>query len=127
MPSKLRLQRIADRIKEEISEMLVTGQISDPRILGIFVTDVNVDRELAFANIFVSALEGEVSQEEIMEGLEHASGFLRSTLAKRIELRTFPRLRFYWDPTPEKAERLERLIDRLNIQPENESETDGES
>ncbi|MBM3138507.1 MAG: 30S ribosome-binding factor RbfA [Chloroflexi bacterium] len=120
MPSKLRLRRIGDRIKEEISEMLVTGKISDPRLVGLFVTEVNVDRELNFANIFVSVIEGEYSPKEILQGMEHASGFLRSTLAKRIELRTFPRLRFFWDPTPERAERIERLIDSL-------SETKGKS
>jgi ribosome-binding factor A len=114
MPSKLRLQRISDRVKREISEMLVTGQISDPRLTGVFITDVKVDRELSFANIFVSAIDGEGSSEAILEGLDHASGFLRSTLAKRIELRSFPRLRFFWDSTPEKAEKIERLIDSIS-------------
>lgn len=114
MPSKLRLQRISDRIKEEISEMLVTGQVNDPRLTGVFVTDVRVDRELSFANIFVSAIEGETSSDLILEGLEHASGFLRSALAKRIELRTFPKLRFHWDITPDRAERIEKLIDSIS-------------
>jgi ribosome-binding factor A len=120
MPSKLRLRRIGDRIKQEISEMLVTGKINDPRLIGLFVTEVNVDRELTFANIFVSAIEGEYSPKEILQGMEHASGFLRSTLARRIDLRTFPRLRFFWDPTPERAERIERMIDSLS-EPSEES------
>jgi len=94
--------------------MLVMGQINDPRLLGVFITDVKVDRELSFANIFVSAIGGEETSETILEGLEHASGFLRSTLAKRIELRSFPRLRFFWDSTPERAERIERLIDSIS-------------
>lgn len=94
--------------------MLVMGQINDPRVLGVFITDVKVDRELSFANIFVSAIDGEESSKTILEGLEHASGFLRSTLAKKIELRSFPRLRFFWDPTPERAERIERLIDSIS-------------
>ncbi len=127
MPSTLRLRRIGNRIKEEISEMLVTGQINDPRLPGVFVTEVNVDRELAFANIFVSALEGEYPPEEILQGLRHASGFLRSTLAKRIKLRTFPKLRFHWDPTPERAERIERLIDSLSEQSKDEEPKENES
>ena len=114
MPSKLRVAKIADRIKEEISEMLVTGQISDPRLAQVFITDVTVDRELMYANIFVSAIEGKESSHMILEGLEHAGGFLRSALAKKIELRSFPRLRFFWDETPERAERIERLIDSLS-------------
>lgn len=94
--------------------MLVMGQINDPRVTGVFITDVKVDRELSFANVFVSAIGGEETSDSILQGLDHASGFLRSTLAKRIELRSFPRLRFFWDPTPERAERIERLIDSIS-------------
>jgi len=114
MPSRQRLKRIADRIQEVISEMLVTGQISDPRLEDLYITDVTVDRELTYANIFVSALSGKESSKEILDGLQHAGGYLRSTLARKIELRTFPQLRFFWDETPERAERIERLIDSLD-------------
>jgi ribosome-binding factor A len=93
--SKLRSQRIADRIREELSEMIIT-EVSDPRLAGVSVTDVKVDRELAFADVYVSALEGEPRAPEIIAGLQHAGGYLRSELAKRVELRVFPRLRFHW-------------------------------
>jgi len=96
--------------------MLVMGQISDPRLSGVFITDVKVDRELNFASIYVSALEGQERADEILEGFEHAAGYLRSNLAKEIQLRTFPELRFYWDETPERADRIERLIDTLKEQ-----------
>ena len=122
MPSKLRATKIADRIKEEISEMLVTGQISDPRLNHVFITDVTVDRELMYANIFVSSIEGKDVSEVILQGMESASGFLRTVLSKRIELRTFPRLRFFWDDTPERAERIERLIDSLSDNQNDENE-----
>ncbi len=93
MPSGVRLQRIADRISQEISEMLIR-EISDPRLHQIFITDVKVDRELAFADIYVSAVEGSARSAEILSGFEHASGFLRHELSARIDLRTFPRLAF---------------------------------
>jgi ribosome-binding factor A len=109
MPTGIRLQRIADRIRQEISEMLIR-EINDPRLRQIYITDAKVDRELAFADIFVSAVEGSSRSPEILEGLEHASGFLRHELSTRIELRTFPRLRFHWDPTPENADHIERLL-----------------
>ena len=114
MPSKLRITRISDRIKQDLSEMLVMGEVNDPRLTGIFITDVRVDRELAYADIFISAIEGAERSTDILSGLDHASGFLRSQLAAKIELRVFPRLRFNWDPTPEKAERIERLIDSIS-------------
>jgi len=109
MPSKVRLERIADRLRQELSEMLIR-EINDPRLHQIFITDAKVDRELAYADIYVSAVEGAVRSKEILQGLESASGFLRRQLASRIELRTFPRLRFHWDPTPENADHIERLL-----------------
>ena len=112
MPSGIRLQRIADRIRQELSELLIR-EVSDPRLQQIFVTDVRVDRELAFADIYVSAIEGRQRSGEVLAGLESASGFLRRTLAARIELRTFPRLRFHWDATPENADHIERLLTEL--------------
>lgn len=113
MPSKIRLQRIADRFREDLSEMLIQV-IADPRLSGITITDVKVDRELTFADIYVSALEGKARETEIMEALQHAKGFLRSALADRIELRVHPQLRFHWDMTPERADKIDRLIHSLN-------------
>lgn len=113
MPSKIRLQRIADRIREELSEMLIMD-IADPRLSGITITDVKIDRELAFANIYVSSPEGDERSAEILETLQHARGFLRSALAERIELRSHPALRFYWDHTPERADKIDRIINLLH-------------
>jgi len=110
--SKLRVQRISDRIREELSEMMIQ-EVHDPRLTGISITDVTVDRELAYAEVYVSALEGSERAVEVLAGLEHASGFLRRELANRIELRIFPRLRFHWDPTPERAQHIEQLLDML--------------
>jgi ribosome-binding factor A len=114
MVSQTRAGRIAKRIQELLSEMLLF-EVTDPRLQGVYITDVDVDRELSLANIFVSALEGAQRQKEILDGLKHASGFLRTQLAHKIELRTFPRLRFNWDTTPEKAEHIEQLIASLHV------------
>lgn len=109
----MRASRIADRIREELSEMLLQ-QVSDPRLAGISITDVTVDREIAYADVYVSALEGSERSEDVLTGLNHAQGYLRHELAQRIDLRVFPRLRFHWDPTFEKAEKIERLIASLH-------------
>jgi ribosome-binding factor A len=112
MPSGIRLQRIADRIRQEFSELLI-HEINDPRLKQIYVTDVKIDRELAYADIFVSAVEGVERSAEVLAGLESASGFLRRTLSARVELRAFPRLRFHWDVTPEHADRIEQILAEL--------------
>ncbi len=112
MPSGVRLQRVADRVRQELSEMLIR-EINDPRLKNIFITDVKIDKELAFADIYFSAIEGSSRSAEILAGLESASGFLRRTLSSRVELRAFPRLRFHWDPTPENADHIEKVLAEL--------------
>jgi ribosome-binding factor A len=113
--SKNRAQRIAERIREELSEMLIFD-IQDPRLSGISITDVTVDRELAYADIYVSSIQGSEHAQDVIAGLKHASGFLRSELSRRIDLRTFPQLRFHWDPTLERAEHIEQILDSLSSQ-----------
>lgn len=113
MVSLARAARIGKRMQELLSELLLF-RVTDPRLQAIFVTDVNVDRELSVASVFVSALEGVEREKEVLAGLKHASGFLRSELAREMDLRTFPRLRFVWDPTPERAQRIEQIISDLN-------------
>jgi ribosome-binding factor A len=113
MVSQVRAQKIADRIRGDLSELIIQ-EVHDPRMHGISITDVTVDRELAYADVYVSALEGSQRAPEVIAGLEHAAGYLRSELAKRIELRVFPRLRFHWDVTFERAERIEQLLDSLH-------------
>jgi len=109
MPSGIRLQRIADRIRQELSELLIR-EVNDPRLKNIFITDVKIDKELAFADIYFSAIEGVDRSAEILAGLESASGFFRRILAAKVELRAFPRLRFHWDPTPENADHIEKVL-----------------
>lgn len=121
MVSTQRAERIAERIREELSEILIYDS-SDPRLSGIFVTEVLVDRELAYANIYVSAVEGISRAEEIIAALQHAKGYLRFELSQRIELRTFPDLRFHWDPTLEKAERIEKIITQIHQEEDQDPE-----
>ena len=113
MVTKVRAQRIADRIHEELSGILLM-EVSDPRVVSAYITKVRVDNELSYANIYVSSMEGSEQAESILEGLNHASGYLRRELAQRIQLRHFPRLRFYWDPSPEHADRIDQLLSSLD-------------
>lgn len=117
MVSQTRAGRIAKRIQELLSELLLF-HVTDPRLEGVYITDVNVDREVSYASVFVSALEGAQREKEVLAGFKHAAGFLRSQLAAKIELRTFPKLRFVWDPTPENAERIEKIIAKLHTEEE---------
>ncbi len=89
---------------------MLIREVNDPRLKQIFVTDVKIDRELAFADVYVSAVEGASRAPDVLAGLEAASGFIRRTLASRVEMRAFPKLRFHWDPTPEHADHIEKIL-----------------
>jgi len=112
MPSDIRLKRIQDQIMRVLTEVL-ESKVSDPRLENVYVTDVSVDRELDYANIYVSSLAGSSQAEDILNGLKNAAGFIRYSLSQEVKLRVMPKLRFYWDETPEKADRIESLLDEI--------------
>jgi len=112
MPSEIRLKRIQDQIRRVLTE-IIESKVNDPRIQGVYITDISVDRELDFANVYVSALGGADQAGEILQGLQKASGFLRYSLSQEIKLRVMPKLRFNWDDTPERADRIEMLLEEI--------------
>jgi ribosome-binding factor A len=116
------MKRINDRFKEVLSVILLT-KIADPRLADVSVTDVKVDRELDYANIYVSAPQGRVREKEILEALNHAAGFIKYELANEIDLRIMPKLRFFWDVTPERADRIDTLLALLREEPKAEEAT----
>jgi len=122
MASKSRARRVGDRIREELAAVLIE-QVSDPRLVLITITGVEVDRELAFATVYITAMGGEDRSEEVMQGIEAAQGYLRRELAGRIQMRAFPQLRFRWDTSHEKGTRVDDLLDQLRAE---RGEPDGE-
>ena len=113
MVSESRSGRIADRIQRDLS-LLFLHEINDPRLDGVTVTSVEVDRELAYADVYVSALDREERKKEIMEALQRAGGFIRTQLALSIShLRTFPVVRFHWDLIPERVDRIDQILAEL--------------
>ncbi len=123
MPTPLRMKRINDRIKQVLSVLLIS-KIDDPRLAGVSVTDVKVDRELDYANIYVSSLDGAKSSRDVIAGLNHARGYLKHEIAQEVDLRVMPRLRFFWDPTPERADRIDTLLAKLHEESEKMDDTD---
>ena len=114
MVSESRTDRIADRIKRELS-LLFMQEISDPRLEGVNITAVELDREISHADIYISARNGADRKKDILAALKKASGFIRSQLAVSIShLRTFPQLRFHWDPVPERVDRMDEIFAELD-------------
>lgn len=115
--SKIRQKRTAERIRIILSE-LVVREMRDPRLRDITFTEVRIDRELQYADIYVNAFGDDSREAEVMEALAGATGYFRRELAPRLTLRTVPHLHFHWDPTLAHAERISQLLDSLDIPPE---------
>jgi ribosome-binding factor A len=109
-----RIERVNNLIRREISELL-QRQVKDPR-LGNFVTvtEVSASSDLRYAKIFVSCIRSEGQKQEMLNGLEAASGFLRNELARRLKLRRIPELNFQWDDSIERGTHLLELIDQVS-------------
>ena len=107
-----RLDRINDAIMREIS-VLIQQQVSDPRIGMVSVTEVSVSRDLSHAKVFVSVMQPDEKIPEAIKALNHAAGFLRHELAQRIDLRFMPKLRFYYDDSLIRGNRISALIDEV--------------
>jgi ribosome-binding factor A len=104
-----RPEKLGDLIQRELSE-LVQRELRDPRVGMITLTGVDVSPDFSHAKVFYTTLNRD-HVEEAAQGLRRAAGFLRSQLAKRIKLYTTPELRFEYDESVERGDRLSRLID----------------
>lgn len=124
-----RAQRVADQIQREIA-VLIQLEVNDPRVGMVSVTGVDVSNDLAHARIYVTVMNtltsdseqnrdtladpGALDQLEIDENikaLSKAAGYLRTLLAKRLRLRSVPKLQFHYDGSIERGQRLSSLID----------------
>src|SRR5262245_5249570 len=112
MANQLRQKRVGDRIRAELSDLLAR-ELADPRLKLVTVTEVSVDRELAYANVWVCRADGDAAEPEVMKALEGAKGFLRREIAARVQLRHAPQLVFHWDHAPDHAERMAHILDEL--------------
>ena len=111
MPNPIRQKRVADRLQQETSGLL--QEMNDPRLDLVTVTQVNIDRELEYANVFVSTVGDEARRKEVMQVLNGAKGYIRREVSRRVQLRRSPELIFHWDPSPEKAEQISQILDDL--------------
>jgi len=84
-------------------------EVRDPRVGLVTLTGVELSRDQSHAKVFFTVLGADA--EEALEGLQRASGFLRSELAHRLTIRKVPELHFAYDESVERGMRLSRLID----------------
>ncbi len=112
-----RAEKVADLIQKEVSQMLVRS-IKDPRIGFVTITRVALSEDCRFARIYFSVTGALEERERSLEGLNHAKGYVRKELGKRIRLRYTPDIIFQFDPSIEYAIQIEELIQSLHREKE---------
>lgn len=112
----VRKQRIENAIKEKLQSMIMKGDIKDPGINSmVTVSRVSITKDLSFAKVFVSFLfEGE-SLLKVVKAFERASGFIRSELARSLQLRHTPQLRFLADETLADSFHMIKKLESLSL------------
>jgi ribosome-binding factor A len=115
-----RATKVSQRVREELMDMLLRGEVRDPAVSGCVVSAVQVTRDLSLARVYVRLLEVDPSvpqQKRVVRALERAAGFLRRALAGRLKLRRAPELRFAWDDVADRGQRVDELLHEIANEP----------
>ena len=122
MPTKKnsnRMDKINEEIKKELS-LVIDNKLKNPHITGmVSVTKVKTSPDLRYARVYISLLNCK-NVKETMDGLKSAAGFMRTELARRVNLRYTPELRFEIDDSMEYGARIENIL--KEIIPKNDEE-----
>jgi len=108
----IRTNRIGDQIVREVSA-IIDRELKDPSVGFVTVTSARVTGDLRYADVYVSVLGNEEERKKSMEGLTRASRFIRSLVGQRIRLRYTPEIRFRFDDSLIRAEKIDRLLKEI--------------
>ncbi|MCI0369854.1 MAG: 30S ribosome-binding factor RbfA [candidate division NC10 bacterium] len=108
-----RAERVGDLIREELSELLLRV-VKDPRVGMVTITGVTVSPDLRAARIYVISRAGGGVEDQTLDGLRAARGFLRGELGRRLRLKVIPALAFVSDPSLDHAMRIASLLRELH-------------
>lgn len=105
-----RQHRLGAQILRTLSELL-RFETKDPALINVSLTSVDLTRDLGVATVYFSLLDPDGETEPVQQGLQRASGFLRSRLGKDLQIRYVPELRFVHDDSIAHGAAVSRLID----------------
>lgn len=118
-----RLQKAAQAIREVVG-ISILRDLQDPRIDNVTVTNVEVSRDMRNARVYVSVMGDEKQQQLCIYGLQHAAGYLQAKIAKRIDTRYTPRLKFVLDLGVKKSIEINEILQ--SVLPDREEDQAGE-
>jgi len=109
MKSTPRTRRLGESVREALTEVL-REDVADPRVDFVTVTSVEVSSDLNLANVYVTTHGGEAEYEALLQGLRSADGRIRAGLARRVQMRVVPELRYHLDTTLDQSIRITEAL-----------------
>jgi ribosome-binding factor A len=116
MPGPKRSVRVGEQLKVALADLL-SREVSDPRLVGVVVTRVELTDDLGLLTAHVRMLQGgddEKTRKSTLHALERASGMLKRQLAGRVKTRIVPELRFFYDEGQDRQTRVEALLREID-------------
>lgn len=113
--NKRRVEKMAEEIRREISGIIAEA-MKDPRLSLVSVSRVEVTNDLGHARILISVLGDEQKQEEAIQALDKAKGFVRTELSNRVRMRHAPEISFRLDKSIEHGIKINAILDDLKAQ-----------
>jgi ribosome-binding factor A len=111
-----RPDRVADLVRAELSELLAR-RVNDPGVGFVTLTRVQMTPDLQHARVYFTTLGDNDQREQSRQALERATPFLRRQIGQRLTLKRTPALTFHFDESIEHQERVEQLLEELQISP----------
>ncbi len=109
-----RMQRLGDQLRDEISKLIITEQVKDPRVSTFLtVNRVDVSNDLSYGKVYVSSFLPDAQVKTGVEGLNSAAGFIQSAIAKKLRIRQFPHLTFYVDTAMKEGFEMVQKLNEL--------------
>jgi ribosome-binding factor A len=117
--------RVGELIRHELADLLARGEVHDPVIEGHMITvpEVRVSADLRLATIYVMPLGGRDAK-DVIDALERNSRYVRGEIARRVNLKFAPEIRFRIDERFDEAERIEKLLRTPAVQRDLRSRND---
>lgn len=112
---EIRVKRMESLLREEISSLILKGEIKDPRVdTMLSVSGVSVSRDLVYAKVRISGFKDREELDKAVEGLNHAAGFIQQRLGRSLHVRHTPRVTFLADHSIEQGFDVNQSLGELN-------------
>ncbi len=119
-----RIQRLNDQLRDEISQLILRGEVKDPRVSTFLsINRVEVSSDLSYAKIYVSTFLTDKQLKKGVDGLNSAAGFLQSQIAKKIQIRKFPKFQFLVDSGMKEGFEMVQKLNQLEAESKAREET----